>query len=65
MHITINPDGHIRINIVSLGFELEVWCNIVATKDLCDAIDNISVEYLGGFAVNGDFFPMELGTKCW
>jgi len=64
MHIAVYPEGGVGINVVSLGLEFEVRREIVTTIDLCDAVQNVSVKDLEGFAVNRDLFPTELGAKC-
>ena len=64
VHITINLHCHIFIGIVSLRSELEVWCQIMTAKYLCDAIKNISMENLKGFAINFNLFATKFGAKC-
>ena len=65
MHIAINPDGHVGVGIVSLRFESEVWCKVMTAINLCDAVKNIPVEDLEGFAIDCDLLSAELGAGRW
>lgn len=65
MHLAVNPNGHIGVSVVPLRFEFEVWCKVVAPIDLCDAVENISMEDLEGFAVNCNLLSMKLGAGGW
>ena len=64
MHVTINPNGHVFINIVSLRFEFEVWCKVVTAIYLRNTLENIPVEKFKSFAIDRDFISAELGAKC-
>lgn len=64
MHIGVNPEGHVGINVVSLRFEFEIWCKIVTAKDFCDAIESVPVEDFEGFTINCDLLSLELGAEC-
>ena len=65
MCVAIGPDCHVGINVVPLGFEFQVWHEIVAAIDLSNTVKNVPVEDLNGFAINYNFLSTELGTECW
>ena len=63
--IAVNPHYHIRISVVSLGPEFQVWCKGVATIYLPNAFRDVPVENLEGFALNHDLLLPELWAKRW
>ena len=65
IHISVSPEGHVCINVVSLRLEFEVWGKVMTTIDLCDTIKRIPVEDLKSFAVDHNLLLAELGAECW
>lgn len=63
VHIAVNPDGHICISVVPLGFEFEVWCKVMAPIYLRDAVENVPVENLEVLSIDCDLLSTELGAK--